>query len=1176
MLVRGLRSFQYSSLHLQLIQRNSLNLFSAPRLWSSSCRQPSLLAGPRPALHSVHRHSRFLCNNVAQSKESMGNKATKSASFKSAQQQGSISAPPPLPQRDPSALPGLAPLPNLKTLTYADGKVCTANGLPILEGVTSQAWVSNGSDAEHLVLGVKSPGGAVSLADFELGILRCNRWLACARNKMWWMTPEWGVSGRELPPETQFLLLELADGSYAILLPLIDNDTFRGTIRPPRNSADNGSSGNGSDTMYLRMESGDEAVLGERWPHALLLACGDDPFALIEAAVPEAARYSGTAKPLREKRLPPSIDKFAWCSWDAFYSSVSAQGLMEGVRSLSAGGAPPKMVIIDDGWQSTDLDARFKGWQDPRAAIIANARERLRSLGGSVDGNEEDFERAVKEIARELYIEGESEMISAVLRDVPAGSATGQLLQEIKAADDVSFEAIDYQTMAQQHDAAGCGSESAEALALRSYGNRRSGNVITRASLAVIQYVAGLIMGAFQAVFILFYQWVVDPAADGTWPVKFFTYLVTGPLRNPMLQFYADQTNFTRRLVDIRANSKFHGPEATPESVHSGKEEDLASVVAHLRSEMKVEFIYCWHGLSAYWSGVCPDSPAMRKYRPRVVFARPPRSLREIEPSMMWNPSVLGGLGAVYDPTSLFKDMHSYLAAAGVNGVKVDCQAGVGMVGSVTGGGPAVAARYHAALEDSVAEHFPANDAINCMCHSTENIYRWRDTAVARASDDFFPTDTASHMPHVAACAFNGLFLSALALPDFDMFQSKHAVAPLHAAARAVSGGPVYVSDAPGHHNFEILHQLVLPDGSVLRANLPGRPTRDCLFLDVLRDEKSLLKIWNVNNTTGVVGVFNLQGSSWDRSRRRFNFHNTAPPRLSAKVNVADVEMFRINSTASAADSNSNGGRDASVRHDGATEKEQEATTMTQEKRASTPSSVSEGTHWNQQLHNGSGSNGNGAAADNGYESDISSGPESVHNGASTFPHSHQTRPHQPAANGEIAAFVNTTGKLHRLASDGGVDIELDGSHAAIVTFARIYSDFGVEFAPLGLKNMMNTGGAITSSTVEPDRGSLGAAAAAADSFADLGLTVDYDGNVVGGGTRDGDSSAVPPVVPRFHIGVRGRGTFIALCSQEPEACSVDGYAVRFSWDKEDSRLEIEVPQVGKHSEQKLVVQFRK
>jgi hypothetical protein len=914
--------------------------------------------------------------------------------------------------------------------------------------------------------------------------------------------------------------------------------------------------------MYLRMESGDEAVLGQRWPHALLLACGDDPFALVEAAVPEAAKYSGTAKPLREKRLPPSIDKFAWCSWDAFYSSVSAQGLMEGVRSLSAGGAPPKMVIIDDGWQSTDLDAQFKGWQDPRSAIMATAKEakeRLGSLGGSVDGNEEAVERAVKELARELYIEGESEMISAVLRDVPAGSATGQLLQEVKAADDESFEAIDYQTMAQQHDAVGCGSETVEALAIRSYNrNRRGGNVITRASLAVIQYVAGLVMGAFQAVFIIFYQWVVDPAADDTWPVKFFTFLVTGPLRNPMLQFYADQTNFTRRLVDIRANSKFHGPDATPESVHSGKKEDLASVVAHLRSEMKVEFIYCWHGLSAYWSGVCPDSPAMRKYRPRVVFARPPRSLREIEPSMLWNPSVLGGLGAVYDPTPLFKDMHSYLAAAGVNGVKVDCQAGVGMVGSVTGGGPAVAARYHAALEDSVAEHFPSNDAINCMCHSTENIYRWRDTAVARASDDFFPTDTASHMPHVAACAFNGLFLSALALPDFDMFQSKHAVAPLHAAARAVSGGPVYVSDAPGHHNFEILHQLVLPDGGVLRAKLPGRPTRDCLFLDVLRDGKSLLKIWNANNTTGVVGVFNLQGSSWDRSRRRFNFHNTSPPKLATRVNVADVEMFRSTTSNTTSKASTNGGT---------------ATT-----RASTPSDVSEGAHW-QGEHNGNGA-ANGVAAANGYESDVSSGPESVNNGPSTS--HHQIRPPQPAASGDVAAYVNTTGALHRLSSDGGVDIELNGAHAAIVTFARINSDFGVEFAPIGLKNMMNSGGAITSSSVEPDRGIVGSGATpsvlketgnATDSFADLVagelMTADFtDG--------EGDASAVPPVVPRYHVGVKGRGTFMALCSEEPEACTVDGYGVRFSWTREESRLEVEVPQVGKHTDQKLVIQFRK
>lgn len=45
-------------------------------------------------------------------------------------------------------------------------------------------------------------------------------------------------------------------------------------------------------------------------------------------------------------------------------------------------------------------------------------------------------------------------------------------------------------------------------------------------------------------------------------------------------------------------------------------------------------------------------------------------------------------------------------------------------------------------------------------------------------------------------------------------------------------------SDKPGHHDFNLLKKLVLPDGSILRAKLPGRPTRDCLFNDPARDGK--------------------------------------------------------------------------------------------------------------------------------------------------------------------------------------------------------------------------------------------------------------------------------------------------------------------------------------------------
>lgn len=39
----------------------------------------------------------------------------------------------------------------------------------------------------------------------------------------------------------------------------------------------------------------------------------------------------------------------------SFYSAVSASGLADAVQSLSSGGVPPRWVVIDDGWQCTEV-----------------------------------------------------------------------------------------------------------------------------------------------------------------------------------------------------------------------------------------------------------------------------------------------------------------------------------------------------------------------------------------------------------------------------------------------------------------------------------------------------------------------------------------------------------------------------------------------------------------------------------------------------------------------------------------------------------------------------------------------------------------------------------------------------------------------------------------------------
>ena len=61
-----------------------------------------------------------------------------------------------------------------------------------------------------------------------------------------------------------------------------------------------------------------------------------------------------------------------------------------------------------------------------------------------------------------------------------------------------------------------------------------------------------------------------------------------------------------------------------------------------------------------------------------------------------------------------------------MDGVKVDCQSTLDMIGAAQGmgGGAALSAGYHRALEASVTRHFPGNNCINCMCHSTNDLYR--------------------------------------------------------------------------------------------------------------------------------------------------------------------------------------------------------------------------------------------------------------------------------------------------------------------------------------------------------------------------------------------------------------------------------------------------------------------
>ncbi|CAK7345388.1 unnamed protein product [Dovyalis caffra] len=489
------------------------------------------------------------------------------------------------------------------------------------------------------------------------------------------------------------------------------------------------------------------------------------------------------------------------------------------------------------------------------------------------------------------------------------------------------------------------------------------------------------------------------------------------------------------RLTGIKENAKFQ------------KKDDpttgIKSIVNIAKQKHGLKYVYVWHAITGYWGGVRPGVTDMEEYGSMMKYPMLSKGVVENEPTWKNDAIAVQGLGLV-NPKNVYKfynELHSYLAAAGIDGVKVDAQCILETLGAGLGGRVELTRQYHQALDASVARNFPDNGCIACMSHNTDALYCSKQTAVVRASDDFYPRDPVSHTIHIAAVAYNSVFLGEFMQPDWDMFHSLHPAAEYHASARAISGGPIYVSDAPGKHNFELLKKLVLPDGSILRARLPGRPTRDCLFSDPARDGVSLLKIWNMNKFTGVLGVYNCQGAAWNSTERKNTFHQTKTEALTGVIRGRDVHLIA----------------------DAATD---------------------------------------------------------------------------PNWDGNCAVYCHRTGELITLPYNAALPVSLKVLEHDIFTVTPIkVLAPGFRFAPLGLTNMFNAGGAIEGLKYEVKGG------------AELSELDDGCKGESGGVSEERVENRSDELVGKVCMEVQGCGRFGAYSSAKPRKCIVDSNVVDFVYD---------------------------
>ena len=167
------------------------------------------------------------------------------------------------------------------TLTWRDGAIYATSvdgavSVPILDSMGPAMYIDDIDDV-HIFMGMQQ-GQDLAQHVVALGSLpvSARRWLACARQKLWWMSPDVGDRSTPIPAETQFLLYDAGGGMYAVILPLVGN-TFRSALW--------GAAGR-EGGIDLHIESGDPKVKTDTCATSVVVAAGRRPLPLLHCSMP--------------------------------------------------------------------------------------------------------------------------------------------------------------------------------------------------------------------------------------------------------------------------------------------------------------------------------------------------------------------------------------------------------------------------------------------------------------------------------------------------------------------------------------------------------------------------------------------------------------------------------------------------------------------------------------------------------------------------------------------------------------------------------------------------------------------------------------------------------------------------------------------------------------------------
>lgn len=315
-------------------------------------------------------------------------------------------------------------------------------------------------------------------------------------------------------------------------------------------------------------------------------------------------------------------------------------------------------------------------------------------------------------------------------------------------------------------------------------------------------------------------------------PVK---WVVIDDMWAEIRDFYGEEYSDFKQMVDLMHRSKMYSYKADPIRFPYG----LSHTVDMLHSYGM--YVGMWYPTTGYWAGIDENGDAYKELCQFLLTTGEGVTVPHFEADMAY---------------MYYKKIFDYFRKSGVDFVKIDNQAlpqvhykGIAPVGKTASGAVS-------GMEAAVGEAF-GDRIINCMGMSGEMMWNRSSSGVSRCSNDFMPENRKWFAKHILQCTYNGLVQGQLYYNDFDMWWTDDEQAQKNSLLRAVSGGPIYVSDKIGRTNKEILAPLILSDGRILRCDRCAVPSEDCLASDP-RNSGRIFKVQNTYKDSGVLAAFNL------------------------------------------------------------------------------------------------------------------------------------------------------------------------------------------------------------------------------------------------------------------------------------------------------------------------------